>query len=154
MEEDGCHDEEAKDDNLREKTSDNDPLSSLVELQRSSRLDAAPACLEGEGDHIARHEDTSHPSDRYQRKTISTEGSDETAEDHVDRSSVESRGDEDEDCLDNEAADGDFVVMAPYPATVPNGLDCLMYRLAASHIEKTAAGDGDVQSPPTTNGVK
>lgn len=61
-----CNHEETKDDNLDEKTSDDDLLASLVQLKGSCGLDSATSSLKGESNYIAGDEDSRHPLNRDQ----------------------------------------------------------------------------------------
>lgn len=54
---------------------------------------------------------------------LALECSDKSAKDHVNRGGVEGRCDEDEDGLDDEAAERELVVVTPYSSSVANSLD-------------------------------
>lgn len=54
---------------------------------------------------------------------FSAECSNQTAEDHVNGGGVEGGGDEDEDGLNDEAADGILVIVRPYSTAVTDSLD-------------------------------
>ena len=52
-------DEDAEDENLDEQAGNDDPLSALVRLQRSTRLNTTARALQPKGYHVARNEDLS-----------------------------------------------------------------------------------------------
>lgn len=124
MKEDRCDDEEAKDEDLDKETSDDDLLANLVHLKASCGLYSATSGLEAESDHIAGDEKSRHPLNRDQRQVLGLDCSDKATEYHIDRGGVKGWSNENEDGLDDEAAEGVLVVVTPYSSGVADGLDC------------------------------
>lgn len=117
------YDEEAKDDDLHEETDDDDLLAEFVEVQRSRGLNASSASLQRESDNVAGNEYFRHPLDGDEGEVLSVHGANQASEDHVDGSCEEGWGDEDEDCLDDEATYGFLVVVRPNSTGVAYCLD-------------------------------
>lgn len=109
VEYDGRDQEETEKDDLDKQASDDDLFSDIVQVQCPSCLDAASARLECEGDDIASDKSPRNPSHGYQGEMLRAQGADEAAEDHINGSGEESRGDEDEDGLHDEAAESELV---------------------------------------------
>lgn len=123
MEEHGCDDEEAKDTNLAEETGDDDLFTNFVEVQCSSRLDTSTACLEREGNDISSDKDSCNPVYWDQRQTLSSEGANQTTQNHVNRGGVEGGSDEDQNGLNDEPANREGIIMTPYSTAVTDGLN-------------------------------
>lgn len=123
MEKNGGDDEEAKDADLGEKSGDDNLLAYFVQLQGPSSLYTSAASLECKGNDIARDKDPGHPCHGDQGQVLGVNGSDKTAEDHVYRSGVQRRCNKDKDCLNDEAADRELVIMTPDSTSVPNRLN-------------------------------
>lgn len=113
MADDRRDEKETEKHNLHKQANNNNLVAYFVEVKRSSRLDASAARLQSEGDNITDDEYLGHPLVWDEGEVLGAKRTEEPAEDHVDRGSVERWGDEDEDFLDYEAAESILVEMAP-----------------------------------------
>lgn len=111
MEQAACDYEKSKDDNLYEKTCDDDLFSNVVELEGASGLNATAARLQGKGDDIATDKNLRNPFHRDQGLLLRFDRTYNACQDHVNGRSEESGCDQDQNGLDDEAAYAFGIVM-------------------------------------------
>lgn len=105
--------EEAEEDDLNQKTCDDDLLAHVEELQSSPSLDTATHGLDEERETVACNENLRKPFEADEAVWLAIHQGDDAAEDHIDRGCEEGGRDEDHKGLDNEAWKCKFIVVGP-----------------------------------------
>lgn len=94
MEETGDNNKETKDEDLYDESANDNILSQVERVEISCGLYSSTARLYEEGDHVANDEDLGEPFGTDDCVLFGVKASDDTTKDHVDRGSIERRGDQ------------------------------------------------------------
>ena len=116
--------ERAEEGDLDEEANNNDLFADIVEIEGPSSLDPPSTSLQGERDDIPRDKYLGELVDGYDREMLGVHGAYQATEYHVYGGGVQRGCNEDKNRLDNETADGHWIVVGPDPSRIPNDFDC------------------------------
>lgn len=129
---------EAEDGELKEKADEHNSSSTVYSILsvRSCQHNASH-CLNKEAKYIASNKDSGKPCGAYDRQLVKAGSLDDALKKHVDGSSKEDRGKEDEECLNNVSCPVIDIRVPVYPCEVTNDFD---FRVSVSMYEDMWSG--------------
>lgn len=102
----GRDNERPEKQDLHEQTPHHHLLPRVLAVRAPSRQQPSPAGLHEEREHVPANEDLGEPFAPDKERVVAVDHENDAAQLHVDACGEEGRGDEDEDALDDEGAEG------------------------------------------------